>query len=330
MANTSLWIDGRMAVNGRQSHVNLSNPIALHDFIRDYLAANPTLITGVQTLAQVLAVGAVTGGLDIEISNGDVIKAVSGDSTINLRNGVDDVFQITNSVVSLDGNTEAIRLASTVPTSAAFMSKSEVGTYSTTGTVPTVMPIQVVSNAGTTTSANNKSNAVYINTGGDATSTYNAGITNSVILGGSGITAKTSGIAYANQLGLNASGSAFETLIDTATLTANRTAEFPNASGVIGLIRYVGVTTPTVHTATTGEIVGVTTGAGALVVNLPVATTANQLITIKKVDVGAGAVTITAAGAELIDGLATLPLAAQYNSATLVSDGTGWMVIATV
>lgn len=51
---------------------------------------------------------------------------------------------------------------------------------------------------------------------------------------------------------------------------------------------------------------------------------------VKKIDSSGNAVTLTADGAEEIDGSGTLALAAQYDSATIISDGANWHVIAIV
>lgn len=69
---------------------------------------------------------------------------------------------------------------------------------------------------------------------------------------------------------------------------------------------------------------------GAFTINLPAAATAKfWTYTIKKVDASANVVTIDPAGAETIDGAATLPLSTQYSSVTIQSDGTAWIVIST-
>jgi hypothetical protein len=69
--------------------------------------------------------------------------------------------------------------------------------------------------------------------------------------------------------------------------------------------------------------------AGAIVPSLPAAATATGMhVAFKKTDSSANAVTITANGAELIDGATTLVLGAQYSYAVLVCDGTGWNILA--
>lgn len=85
------------------------------------------------------------------------------------------------------------------------------------------------------------------------------------------------------------------------------------------------------YTATLGDqVILATGGAGGITINLPAAATATyKTYVIKKVDSGGpGAVTIDPAGAEKVDGAATLALAAQYDSVMIVCDGTNWFVVA--
>lgn len=68
--------------------------------------------------------------------------------------------------------------------------------------------------------------------------------------------------------------------------------------------------------------------AGAITVNLPAAaSSAGRVLAVKKVDASANGVTLDGNGAELIDGAATLAWATQYQSYTVICDGTGWNII---
>jgi hypothetical protein len=75
----------------------------------------------------------------------------------------------------------------------------------------------------------------------------------------------------------------------------------------------------------------VTTGASTITATLPaVATadaTAGRVVTILKIDGGAGSVTIDGDGSETINGSTTVSLSSQYDYRTLVSDGSEWIVI---
>lgn len=69
--------------------------------------------------------------------------------------------------------------------------------------------------------------------------------------------------------------------------------------------------------------------SGAFTITLPTAAQATgRRITFKKTDASGNAVTLDGSGSETIDGAATLALAAQYDFATLLSDGAAWHVIA--
>ncbi len=67
---------------------------------------------------------------------------------------------------------------------------------------------------------------------------------------------------------------------------------------------------------------------GAVTVTLPAANVSTgREINVKAIDVSGGNVTIDGAGAETIDGAATLVITVQYNSAALQCDGAAWWVI---
>jgi hypothetical protein len=81
------------------------------------------------------------------------------------------------------------------------------------------------------------------------------------------------------------------------------------------------------YIANNKEVVLVTTGATDKDVTLPLAAQANQQITIKKIDAGAGVVHVLGNGVETIDGINDQPLNSQYNAMTVVSNGTEWFII---
>lgn len=70
---------------------------------------------------------------------------------------------------------------------------------------------------------------------------------------------------------------------------------------------------------------------GAFTITLPPAATfTGQTFIVKKTDASANAVTVDANGSELIDSSATYSLATLDECCTLISDGTGWRVIASI
>ena len=75
----------------------------------------------------------------------------------------------------------------------------------------------------------------------------------------------------------------------------------------------------------------VTTGASTITATLPAVSsadaTAGRVVTILKIDGGAGSVTIDGDGSETINGSTTVSLTSQYDYRTIVSDGLEWIVI---
>ena len=77
------------------------------------------------------------------------------------------------------------------------------------------------------------------------------------------------------------------------------------------------------YTAIAGDIVLATAGAGGFTVTLP-AVTKNAQVLVKKVDSGAGTITVSPASGT-IDGAASLALVVQYDLCLLVANGTNWL-----
>ena len=71
--------------------------------------------------------------------------------------------------------------------------------------------------------------------------------------------------------------------------------------------------------------------AGVMTITLPLAALhEGRTFTVKKIDASANAVTIDGNGAETIDGALTVALSVQHQARTLLSDGAGWRIIASV
>jgi tetrahydrodipicolinate N-succinyltransferase len=78
----------------------------------------------------------------------------------------------------------------------------------------------------------------------------------------------------------------------------------------------------------TDGMVTVNAAAGAVTMTLPaVATVSGRVVTVKKIDASGNAVTVDGNGAETIDGAANFPLAAQYDSLTVIAGATEWHII---
>ena len=85
------------------------------------------------------------------------------------------------------------------------------------------------------------------------------------------------------------------------------------------------VTVSSNYNANANEIVLADASAGAITVTLP-SPQADAIVNVKKIDSSGNAVTIDGAGAN-IDGEASIQITTQYESYTLVSDGTNWWII---
>jgi hypothetical protein len=96
------------------------------------------------------------------------------------------------------------------------------------------------------------------------------------------------------------------------------------------LVNTMGVTTVgTTGSITTEDLVNATTGG--ITITLPVAATAGagKVVHIKDRDASATAnnITIEGNGSETIDGTLTFVITVDYQSVTLVSDGSNWSII---
>lgn len=90
---------------------------------------------------------------------------------------------------------------------------------------------------------------------------------------------------------------------------------------------YASVSTTYTLLATDG-LVECDATAGAFAVTLTAAASSlGRLVTIKKIDASANAITVTASGAETIDGANTYALSTRYDAVTLHCDGVTWNVI---
>lgn len=92
--------------------------------------------------------------------------------------------------------------------------------------------------------------------------------------------------------------------------------------------RFVSVTAAYTVDDETVVLADATGGAFAVTLPLSNSETINRDIHVKRLNGGANAVTITAAGTDTIDGAATQVLAAQYATLHMLSDGAGkWHIL---
>jgi Cu/Ag efflux protein CusF len=100
---------------------------------------------------------------------------------------------------------------------------------------------------------------------------------------------------------------------------------------VVSLLQWTRTVTAAYALVLEDVVVRADATARAVAVTLPKASQqVGRVVTVKKVDASASAVTVTCAGTDTIDGAASTSLATQYQSVTLQSFGTGWDVLARV
>ena len=155
--------------------------------------------------------------------------------------------------------------------------------------------------------------------------TTNANLTGQVTSSGSNATTLTVSAVTAQP----ASGA----LIGTDTLIVNDGGVLSEAT-MAQLATYVGSATKTYnytlqtgtsYTAAAGDFV-VASNTAATTITLPSGHSVDDQIAIKKTG-GTGIVTIDANASETIDGELTFALTGQYQSISLISDGTNWLII---
>lgn len=100
-------------------------------------------------------------------------------------------------------------------------------------------------------------------------------------------------------------------------------------AGLLGGGNVAVTSKTTTYTITTSDaVVLCSASGGAFTVTLPTAVgNTGKIFHIKKTDSSANAVTIDGDGSETIDGAATKAVQIQYQSFTLVSDGTNWSIL---
>lgn len=75
------------------------------------------------------------------------------------------------------------------------------------------------------------------------------------------------------------------------------------------------------------NVILVDVSGGAFAITMPDPSTTGLVIDIKKIDSGLNIVTISPNGAETFDGQSELKIFFQYDSYTLISDGTNWNIL---
>lgn len=105
----------------------------------------------------------------------------------------------------------------------------------------------------------------------------------------------------------------------------DRIAALEAVGAVYGTTRSV---TATGSVAASDYAIMVDATSAAVTINLPAAASnTGRVLNVKKVDASGNAVTLDGNASETIDGATTLAIATQYQSYTVICDGTGWWII---
>ncbi len=192
-------------------------------------------------LTTTLGIGNTTGPNDIRISDGQVIKSVNGDASLDFRaNGNDDevVMMADNSGFKIFGSLGVAAFGNNVDATNDLTSEINVSNFGTAlflgnknvGIDKTGLVGLVYNQAFSWNFDPDKPNyPTQISTQkGD----YKIGVTNSASLGGFHTIVKTDNTGYVNQLGFN-SGGGFETILSEITPTADRQLYLPNINDTI-------------------------------------------------------------------------------------------------
>ena len=116
-------------------------------------------------------------------------------------------------------------------------------------------------------------------------------------------------------------------LTDAAAVQIWSADPVAGSTGTSGVVEEkTGGYTITVDDST--KVIAVNATSGAVTVTLLASATAGDgfEITVKKTDSSINAVTVDGNGSETVDGTATYVLGSQYESVTVRSDGTNWLV----
>lgn len=108
-------------------------------------------------------------------------------------------------------------------------------------------------------------------------------------------------------------------------LVGGTLAELPATDTLLGSYSVVAKAADYTETTTNGDLVILATAA--LTVTLPTAVGSGAKFTVKKTFAAAGLVVLATTAAQTIDGGTTATLTNQYESITLVTDGTNWAII---
>jgi len=121
----------------------------------------------------------------------------------------------------------------------------------------------------------------------------------------------------------------FRSLVEGSNVSLTQNADTVVIAASAGVAPLSTRTESATYTATlSDDVILVNANSGAVTIDLPVAATANgKVYQIKKIDASANDVIIDGDGSETIDGALTQVTNTQYESFSIVCNGTEWFVI---
>lgn len=153
------------------------------------------------------------------------------------------------------------------------------------------------------------------------------------LLGGSGLSVSNSTLAVNAGDGITIDTNQVEVTVDDSTVELSASdgtgAVRVKDSGITEAKRsrvvVVDSTTSTIGSSEDVSLVDAT--SGAITMTLPSVTTSGKIVRVKKTDSSGNVVTVQRGGTSTIDGATTKILYSQYESITIISDGTNWHII---
>jgi hypothetical protein len=126
--------------------------------------------------------------------------------------------------------------------------------------------------------------------------------------------------------GLVTDGSELDVNVDNSTLEVATDVVQVKDAGITEVKRSRTVATPNATSSITTDIVLATGGVAGITLTMPAAA-GGKIVIVKKIDAGAGTVTILRNSSDTIDGSVQKILYSQYESMTFVSDGSNWYIV---